>query len=104
MKSTKGEEYLFGLACFLATSARGCVDEPPLYGPLRLIDGLSRLVDLPKHASCLSSDPFLEKVREQIEKNKTLVMYDQEKFINFLDNLVVEFAKEIKRRARKSKA
>ena len=103
MESTKGEEYLFELACFLATSARGCVDEPHLYGPLRLIDGLSRLVDLPKYAPCISSDPFLEEVKDQIEKNKALVMYDQEKFINFLENLVIEFAKEIKRRAGKSK-
>ncbi|MEM2122583.1 MAG: DUF6092 family protein [Candidatus Bathyarchaeia archaeon] len=97
--STKSEEHLFELASFLAVSARGCVDEPHLYGPLRLIDGLSRLVELSRHIPCIGSDPFLERVRDQIENNKTLVMYDREKFINFLDFLVLEFAREIKRRA-----
>lgn len=42
-----GDEYLFEILIFLATSARGCVDEPPLYGPFRLIDALSKLIDLP---------------------------------------------------------
>ncbi|MGC8961951.1 MAG: DUF6092 family protein, partial [Candidatus Bathyarchaeia archaeon] len=92
--------YLFELACFLAMSARGCVDEPHLYGPLRLIDGLSRLVELSGHISCISRDPFLEKIRDQIEENKALVMHNREKFIGFLDHLVLEFAREIKRRAR----
>jgi hypothetical protein len=25
------------LLCFMCSSARGCVEEPPLYGPLRII-------------------------------------------------------------------
>ncbi|MEM2864104.1 MAG: DUF6092 family protein [Candidatus Bathyarchaeia archaeon] len=99
--STEGEEYLFELASFLAVSARGCVDEPHLYGPLRLIDGLSRLVELSRRLPCISADPFLEKIRDQIEENKALIMYDKEKFIGFLDHLILEFAKEIKRRAKR---
>lgn len=98
--SAEGEERLFELASFLAVSARGCVDEPHLYGPLRLIDALSRLVELSRHIPCVGSDPFLEEVRDRIENNKALIMHDKEKFISFLDSLVLEFSREIKRRAK----
>ena len=97
--ATEGNRRLFELATFLATSARGCVDEPPLYGPLRLIDGISRLAELPKYASCLSRDSFLEEVKKKIDENRGLVMYDQERFVRFLDGLVIDFAQEVKRRA-----
>ncbi len=94
----KADEYIFDLAAYLATSARGCVDEPHLYGPLRLIEALSRLVDLPNYASCLGQDTFLEDIKKQIDEGKTSVMYNSEQFIRLLDNLVTQFAREIKRR------
>ncbi|MGC8974654.1 MAG: DUF6092 family protein [Thermoprotei archaeon] len=38
----------FKLLAFLITSARGRVDEPHLYGPLRLVDAASKLIDIMK--------------------------------------------------------
>ena len=97
-KKVTGDEYLFEIAVFLATSARGCMDEPPLYGPFRLIDGLSRLIDLPKYAPCLSDDAFLKRMKAEIDEKKFLVMFDPEGFRKFLDELVYQFSRELKER------
>lgn len=97
-KKLTGDEYLFEIAVFLATSARGCIDEPPLYGPFRLIDGLSRLIDLPEYASCLSDDKFLKRMKAEIDEKKFLVMFDPEEFREFLDELVYQFSRELKER------
>lgn len=98
-EKTDGDKYLFDLSVFLATSARGCVEEPHLYGPFRLVDALSRLAELPKYATCLKEDPFLLKMKRVVDEKKFLVVSDTETFKAFLDSLVREFAKELKRRS-----
>lgn len=98
-QKTSGDEYLFEIAAFLAASARGCIDEPRLYGPFRLIDALSKLLDLPKYASCLSEDSFFDQIKKEINEKKVLIMSDVEGFKDFLDHLVQEFARELKRRS-----
>jgi hypothetical protein len=102
-KKNTGNEYLFELALFLATSARNCIDEPPLYGPFRLLDALSRLSDFPEHASCLEADPFLHEVKTFVDEKKFLVMSDVEGFTKAADELVKRFAKELKRRPLQNK-
>lgn len=98
-EKSNGDKYLFDLAVFLATSARGCVEEPHLYGPFRLIDALSRLIELSKYAACIKEDPFLARMKRVIDEKKFLVVSDREAFKAFLDSLVGEFAKELKRRS-----
>jgi len=93
-----GNEYLFEIALFLTISARNCIDEPPLYGPFRLLDALSKLVDLPKYATGLDEDPFLREIKVVIDEKKFLVMYDAEGFKRALDEIVEKFAKELKKR------
>jgi hypothetical protein len=100
LKSTNrsGNEYLFELALFLATSARNCIDEPPLYGPFRLLDALSKLTDFPKHAGGLDDDPFLDEMKTFVDEKKFLVTTDVQGFRQASDELVAKFAKELKRR------
>jgi hypothetical protein len=93
-----GNEYLFELAIFLAISARNCIDEPPLYGPFRLLDALSRLTDFPKHATGLEDDQFLSEVKAFVDERKFLVTTDVEGFKRSADELVERFARELKRR------
>lgn len=97
-EKSNGDEYLFDMAVFLATSARGCVEEPPLYGPFRLLDALSRLTELPKYAICLKEDRFLARMKKVIDAKKFLVISDVEGFKALLDEVVQEFAKELKKR------
>ena len=101
MTNTKNtsNEYLFELALFLAASARNCIDEPPLYGPFRLLDALSRLADLPKHTAGLDEDPFLKEAKAFVDEKKFLVTTDVEGFTRAADELVERFAKELKRRS-----
>jgi len=98
-KRITGDDYLLELVAFLATSARGCIDEPPLYGPFRLIDALSRLIDLPKYATCLKDDDFLHKIKAEIEEKKYSVMFDTEEFQGMLDSIVLQITKELRRRS-----
>ncbi|MBS7615623.1 hypothetical protein KEJ45_00265 [Candidatus Bathyarchaeota archaeon] len=93
-----GNDYLFEIAVFLATSARNCIDEPPLYGPFRLLDALSKIADLPKYAPCLKDDPFLQEIKAFADEKKFLVMYGAEEFKKALDEIVEMFAKELKKR------
>jgi len=93
-----GNDYLFEIAVFLATSAQGCLNEPPLYGPFRLLDALSKLADLPDYAPGLAHDPFLKEIKAIVDDKKFLVMYDVEGFRRAIDEIVEKFAKELKSR------
>ncbi|MEM0475089.1 MAG: DUF6092 family protein [Zestosphaera sp.] len=84
----------FKLLAFLITSARGCVDEPRLYGPLRLIDAASKLINIMRLEGKTTKE--LDKIQEIIEEKKDLVMHDEEAFIKFLDELVTELVKIVK--------
>ncbi|WP_461865645.1 DUF6092 family protein [Thermococcus sp.] len=96
MKSTESilKDKHFQLLAFLITSARGCVDEPKLYGPLRLLDAASRLIDIMEDEG-KSNDEIL-KLKELIEENIDVLMYDEEEFIRLLDELAKQLAKIIK--------
>ena len=70
MKSSTGAEdksrdEFFALLAFLVTSARNCVEEPKLYGPFRLIDGASRLIEILEGAGI--ADEFLVEMRGKID-------------------------------------
>ncbi|MFN3267793.1 MAG: DUF6092 family protein [Zestosphaera sp.] len=84
----------FKLLAFLITSARGCVDEPHLYGPLRLVDAASKLINIMRLEG--KTIEGLEKIQEMIEEKKHLVMHDEGEFIKFLDELVTELVKIVK--------
>jgi hypothetical protein len=93
-----GNDYLFEIALFLITSAQGCLDEPPLYGPFRLLDAFSRLADFPDYATGLKSDAFLKEMKTIVDEKKLLVMYDVDGFRRGIDGIVESFAKEAKKR------
>ena len=99
MKSSTGIEDelksdFFNLLAFLVTSARNCVEEPKLYGPFRLVDGASRLIELLEEAQM--ADEFLVGVRKKIDDGKYSVMDDKDKFIKLLDDLTMDFADKLK--------
>ena len=84
----------FKLLSFLITSARGCVDEPQLYGPLRLVDAAARLITIWEKEG--KTPPEILKLRDLIEEKEDTVMYSEKEFIQFLDELSKELAKLIK--------
>ena len=97
-KKPTGNDYLFEIAVFLATSAQGCLNEPPLYGPFRLLDALSKLAEFPDYVQGLAPDPFLVEVKAIVDEKKFLVMYDVEGFKKAIDEIIKRFAGELKAR------
>jgi len=100
-KDKTGDEYFYELIAYLATSAKGCLDEPKSYGTFRLIDALSCLLLLPNYAPCLKKDPFLKKIQSEVDKNKFMHVSNPEAFKASLDDLILKLAKEAKKRRMK---
>jgi hypothetical protein len=93
-----GNDYFFEIAVFLAMSAQGCLNEPPLYGPFRLLDALSKLAELPDYVTGLAPDSFLKEIKAVVDEKKLLVMYDVEGFRKAIDEIVEKFGRELKAR------
>jgi hypothetical protein len=83
---------LFDHTLYLVASARDCLDEPLIYGPLRLIEGVSRLIE------AFPDDEFLRAQKQAIDEGKYEVMGDRERFATWLDEILRQFAAEAKRR------
>ncbi len=86
----------FELLCFILSSARGLMEEPQLYGPFRLIDTASRLISVLEKYGI--ADEFLINEKSKIEMGKYSVMESEEKFKEFLDELMIDFAEELRNR------
>ena len=91
-------DFAFGLAVSLLTSARGCMDEPKVYGPLRLIEALSALTNIFDY-DVIEKDEFLLNAKNEID-NKLVpaVMQSEEDFTKMLDDLIRRFTIELKKR------
>lgn len=98
MSETSGEDRLFELVLYLISSARLTLDEPPIYGSLRLVEGASRLVDAASELDGIDVDEFLAGGRESIEDNKLKMINDHEGYHTWLTGLLSEFAAEAARR------
>jgi len=83
-------EYIGQLLCYMASSARGLLDEPAQYGPFRLIDAVSRLIEIMEAEG--PEDEVLTNVRKSIENGKYLVMVDEDAFKKMLDDTVIALA------------
>jgi hypothetical protein len=81
------KEQIFGLVCYMLTSACNLVNETKSYGPFRLIDAASRLITVLSENNI--SSPSLEKIREKIEQGKYKVLEDDSQFSAFLNDLVL---------------
>jgi Family of unknown function (DUF6092) len=85
-------EPLFEHAVYLVASARDCLDEPLIYGPFRMIEGVSRLI------ASFPEDEFLRAQKDVIDREKYEVMGDRERFAAWLDEILRQFAAESRRR------
>jgi hypothetical protein len=93
MDKTALEEKIFELVSYMVVSARNLLDETPHYGPFRLIDAVSRLVEILENMELSSGR--LDTLRTRIEEGKVSVMAGEEQFREFLESLVSFLVKEI---------
>ncbi len=82
----------FETALYLVASARDCLDEPLIYGPFRMIEGVSRMLE------GQTGDSFLKEMKAAIDREKYNVMADRASFARWLDDLLRAFAAEAGRR------
>ena len=72
---------------YIVTSARGCIDEPKIYGPLRLLNTMSKLFYILKDNGEISNKE-IEKIVEKIDEIKSNCKTDEEKFIIMIDEVI----------------
>jgi hypothetical protein len=88
------ERGIFELLCYMIVSARNLDQETKMYGPFRLVDAASRLIEILEESGI--GDEFLSQVRSMIEANKYKVMTDKEGFVAFLDDLALKMVGRLK--------
>src|SRR5437588_365817 len=76
----------------LAARARDCLGEPVIDGPVRMIEGVSRMLE------GQASDGFLTEMKAAIDREKYSVMADRAAFARWVDDLLRDFAAEAGRR------
>ncbi len=94
MKNTEIENLksdVLYLISYMVTSARGCVNEPKLYGPYRLLDTTVRLINLLKKYGVSGED--LDNIKKIIESGKDYVMTDVDAFVKTIDHAIDELVK-----------
>lgn len=74
------------ILAFMIASAMGCMNEPPIYGPLRLIESMEKLIGFASDNG-LEQDERLLEVMRSIEEDKSLCMYDEEAFSALLQEI-----------------
>ncbi len=91
MKSEQLESGVIRLLCFLAVSARELVDEPRIYGPMRLVEAAQRLVKVAEGGGICND--LLTEVAQRIEAFPLDALPEgEEEFVEFMDDLVVLLA------------
>lgn len=95
-RRSQGNE-AFELAIYLVASAKDCLDEPLIYGPLRLLEGVNKIIRMGE-ANPAFRDKFLSEMKEGVSGDILKVMSDRVEFERALDNLLLEFTEELKRR------
>jgi steroid delta-isomerase-like uncharacterized protein len=79
----------FDVSVYLMACARDCLDEPPLFGPRRMVEAAARL------ASSDAADPALKRLSEQIDERRgALLGMDRDEFAVWLDAVVGDLADE----------
>jgi hypothetical protein len=93
----------FELATYLVASARDCMEEPLVYGPLRMLVGVDMIVGAMERGS-LPRDEFLINAKTKIWANVISVMNDRAEFARALDSMLAEFAEEYRNRVLSEKS
>jgi hypothetical protein len=102
LSGQKTRDAIFELATYLIASARDCLEEPAIYGPLRMVVGVQKIIEMESLNSQLR-DEFLKSHEETLGQEVLAVMSDREAFSNALDKLLLAFSDEMNDRLTQEK-
>lgn len=72
---------------YLVTSARGCINEPKIYGSFRLVDSAGKFYEALKKHGLIDDDEIAE-VISMIDEKKYSCMFDEQEFVEMMDRVV----------------
>jgi hypothetical protein len=84
------EEDIVKIFVHMATSARGCIDEPKNYGPLRLVEAMLELYTILKKNNKYDIRD-LDKIMDKLKTNIYDVYTDEVALVRLLDEVVDDF-------------
>lgn len=97
MNEDKKTVRVFEILTYLASSARGLLEEPREYGPLRCLDAMRRLIDVVLEIGLIEDEEvakYLEGLKNKLSQGIVLLMYSAEEFRKFIINVNVELSEE----------
>jgi hypothetical protein len=90
----KSKIRFFELLAYLSTSARGLVYEPKLYGPLRLLEAVDRLIDLMDELEL--ADEELITLANKITTDAMMISTNPNYCVKVTDDLSLLFANRLR--------
>ena len=72
------------LIAFLLSSAEITIKEPIHYGPLRLVDAVSRMIGFMEENGAVVEGEYLATLKDEIDVKKQWCMWDKPSFYEFL--------------------
>jgi hypothetical protein len=88
---------VFELIAYLASSARGLLEEPREYGSLRCLDAMRRLIDLALKINLVKDSAiasYLLELKGKLSKGILLLLYNPEEFKKFIVDVNIELARK----------
>jgi|LDZT01.1.fsa_nt_gi hypothetical protein len=79
---------LFKIVGFLLSSAQGLLEEPKEYGPLRLLEAASRIIE---YETKQKDDDELSALKGLIDSKKLDIMEDNCDFTSVLDEILLKY-------------
>ena len=83
------------MIAFLVSSAEISLSEPIYYGTFRLVDAASRLMGYMLENGDLEAEDFFRNLKDEIDANKTSMLWDREAYRQFLRDTPAIVASEM---------
>ncbi len=100
--SPPASDPLFEFVLYLITCARLHLEEKPIYGAFRMVEGASRLIGGAEDLTGEEADRFLREIRLSIEENKARMTVDKDGFREWLGEMAHSVTAEAVRRNQSS--
>lgn len=89
-------EDLLNYIASIVSSAKGCLKEPKIYGPFRLVDSIEMLIKLLERNN-IKIDQSILKIVKEINNKKLSFMEDESSFTEMLDKVTFDLIEEMNR-------
>lgn len=86
-----GNAIVYDLLAYIASAAKEMYIDPKVYAPLRLLSVMLRFIEIMQQEEELDQG-FLYELKQKVLQNRSLLLSDSEKFMIFLDELIMFIA------------